>query len=112
MLSLDTLVAMIRELIVVATCLLAGCQSAAPTPAGDAVVATMNSGGYTYIQLQTGESKTWYAVPECRIAVGDRVEVASGAMVMQNFESRTLKRTFPVIYFASGLTKVGPASGE
>ena len=103
---------MMRNLIFVSLCLLAGCQTAAPALPGEVVVETMNSGGYTYMQLQSGEGTSWYAVPECKVAVGDRVEVASGAMTMQNFESRTLKRTFPVIYFAQGVTKVGPASGE
>jgi hypothetical protein len=100
---------MIRELLVVGLCLLAGCQTPAPILLGEAVVATMNSGGYTYIKLLNAEAPTWYAVPECEVAVGDRVEVAPGAMAMQNFESRTLKRTFALIYFADGLTVFSPA---
>jgi len=102
----DSLIAMIREFLVAGLCLLAGCHTSAPTPVGDAVVATMNAGGYTYIKLQIAGVATWYAVPECEVAVGDLVEVAPGAMAMRNFESRTLKRTFSLIYFAEGLTKV------
>ena len=92
--------------------MLSGCQTteghgddSSPSQ-GAAIVKTMDAGGYTYVQLDTPGGKAWYAVPECKVAIGDRVEVADGAMKMHNFESRTLKRTFPVIYFASELVPV------
>lgn len=74
---------------------------------GVRVVETMDSGGYTYVKLEAGEGAQWYAVPECEVAVGDRVQVAAGAMAMRDFESRTLDRTFPLIYFAGSLEVVG-----
>ena len=92
--------------------LLAGCQTTGDGGddslgnAGVAVVETMNAGGYTYVKLGSRDGPAWYAVPECEVAIGDRVQVADGAMTMRNFESRALSRTFPVIYFASGLEKV------
>tara|TARA_R110002096_G_scaffold92305_3_gene208717 strand:+ start:4135 stop:4455 length:321 start_codon:yes stop_codon:yes gene_type:complete len=74
--------------------------------AGFKIVETMNSGGYTYVKLDGVEGPAWFAVPECEVAVGDRVTVGSEPMMMRNFESRTLNRTFAVISFASGLEKV------
>jgi len=108
---------MIRALIrttslMVLGCLLAGCQSApVVTSAGTAIVETMDSGGYSYVKVMTNGAPTWYAVPECEVAVGDLVEIEPGAMAMKDFESRTLKRKFALIYFASGLEKVGKANG-
>ena len=96
----------------VAVCLFAGCQSAetpsnaSHTGRGSAIVETMDAGGYTYVKLVSDAGEVWYAVPQCEVAVGERVEVADGAMAMRNFESRALKRTFPVIYFASGLEQM------
>jgi len=98
---------------IVALLLLASCNTppaepeAAPAPRGIEVVETMDSGGYTYVRLATSKGRVWYAVPQCKVAVGDRVEVAAGAMQMNDFKSGTLDRTFKVIYFASGLEKVG-----
>jgi len=75
-------------------------------PAGDAwygtVVETMNSGGYTYLLLDTGVEQKWLAGPESIIAVGDRVVVPSG-MLMANFNSKTLQRTFAEIYFVGDI---------
>lgn len=88
--------------------LFAACQSTpdageTPTP-GAVIVETMDSGGYTYVKLEDG---SWHAVRQTEVVVGDRVVIDAGAMKMQNFKSNTLDRTFPVIFFASGLQKVG-----
>lgn len=74
--------------------------------AGLKIAETMNSGGYTYVKFDGVAGPSWFAVPECEVAVGDRVTVAPDAMVMRNFESRTLNRTFAAISFAAGLEKV------
>ena len=64
----------------------------------------MDSGGYTYVQLEDG---SWHAVPKTEVTVGDRVVIDAGALKMPNFKSNTLDRTFPVIFFATGLQEVG-----
>jgi hypothetical protein len=68
----------------------------------------MNSGGYSYIYLlkDNGE-KIWIAVTETRANVGDRMSFKEG-LVMKNFESKTLKRTFDTIVFSNGVV---PQSG-
>lgn len=70
------------------------------------VVETFDSGGYTYLQLDTGHEKLWAAVGEMKIAVGDRVTLENGP-VMSNFHSKTLDRTFPEIIFSGGCRVAG-----
>jgi hypothetical protein len=76
--------------------------------AGDApalsgkVIETMDSGGYTYAQIENNGKKTWVAVPKTKIVKGKNISFAPG-MEMQNFESKTLKRTFDRIIFSSGV---------
>jgi len=66
------------------------------------VVETMNSGGYTYIQFDTGTEKIWAAAPEFAVKVGDPVIVPEG-MPMQNYTSKSLERTFELIYFVDSV---------
>lgn len=65
------------------------------------VVETMNSGGYTYISLENNGKKVWVAVPQTKVKVGQKVACRPG-MVMENFTSKTLNRTFPSIIFSDG----------
>lgn len=98
-------------------CLLSGsCNVAstgsAKTQIGMTVIETMDSGGYTYVKLNAKEGGAWYAVPECQIAVGDRVAIGrAGSIEMHDFESKTLQRTFPKIIFAMNLKTVHLADG-
>lgn len=79
------------------------------------VAETMNSGGYTYARLQDGKDDVWIAARDFSTRAGDRLTV-SLEMPMENFESKTLKRTFPVVYFVSSVARDGQqvvgASGE
>jgi len=74
--------------------------------AGDAlsgkVVETMDSGGYTYAQIENNGKKTWVAIPKTKVVKGKNISFAPG-MEMQNFESKTLKRTFDRIIFSGGV---------
>jgi hypothetical protein len=82
-----------------------GAAPGALAPTGGQVVETMNSGGYTYVQVDDGAKKFWAAGPQCTVSVGDRVILPDG-MVMRDFASKTLGRTFDVIYFASAIQVV------
>ena len=77
------------------------------------VAETMNSGGYTYMLIQTpsGEKK-WAAVTQTSVKKGQKVVVAS-AMDMPNFESPTLKRKFDHIAFGvmGGAAAADPHAG-
>lgn len=74
------------------------------------VAETMNSGGYTYLLLDTGSAKQWVAIPETPLTVGEEV-TCQGGMVMPQFTSKTLNRTFDSIIFSAGLAgKTAPAA--
>jgi ribosomal protein S17 len=66
------------------------------------VIETMNSGGYTYVQVDTGSEKVWAAAPEFKVKVGDAVAIPEG-MPRANYESQTLKRKFDVVYFVDAI---------
>lgn len=65
------------------------------------VVETMNGGGYTYISLEKNGKKTWVAVPEIKVTVGQEIALQPG-QEMRNFASKSLNRTFDSIIFSAG----------
>jgi len=71
-------------------------------PLSGKVVETMNSGNYTYVCLENNGKKTWFAMPETTVKVGQQVTCRPGGE-MKNFTSKTLKRTFESIIFTDGL---------
>ena len=58
-------------------------------------------GGYTYAQVEAAGQLIWLAGPAVRLEKGTKVGWRDAAM-MQNFNSKTLGRTFDQIYFISG----------
>jgi len=91
---------------------LAWSQAKAPTaPAAPAAPAMGNSlsgevlevkdvQAYTYLRLKTAQGETWAAVPTAKVKKGDKVTVMN-AMVMNNFESKALKKTFDSVVFGA-----------
>ena len=73
------------------------------------VLETMDSGGYTYVQVDDGTKKVWAAGPLTPVAVGKTVTL-EGGMAMQDFHSKTLDRTFDVIYFVGSIQVAGAAA--
>ena len=72
------------------------------------VLETMNSGGYTYINIEKDKKKIWVAIPQSDIKVGQEISVIPG-MTMSNFESKTLNKTFESVVFSPGLATGTPA---
>ena len=79
-----------------------GMAAAPAAPVTGKVLETMDASGYTYINVQTASGDKWIAVNQTKVEVGEDVTYNDG-MVMQNFFSKTLDRTFPEIVFSSGL---------
>lgn len=78
-------------------------------PAGNQgkVLETMDSGGYTYVNLDMNGEEIWVAGPTTAgIEVGKTIGFAS-AMEMRDFHAKSLDRTFDRILFAGGFTGVG-----
>ena len=67
---------------------------------------------YTYLRLRTSDGETWAAVGKTPVQKGAEVTIEN-AVVMHNFESKTLKRTFDKIAFGSLAGAGGaPAGGD
>ena len=81
-------------------------KSSQESPAGltGKVVDTMDSGGYTYVQLENAGKKTWVAVPQTKVTKGKTMTFSPG-MEMKNFESKTLKKKFDSIIFSGGVVQ-------
>lgn len=68
------------------------------------VLEVLESGGYTYAQIDMKGAKIWVAVPQTKIEKGKVASFQPG-MLMENFKSKTMDRTFDKIYFSNGLIK-------
>jgi hypothetical protein len=73
------------------------------------VVETMDAATYTYALIDTGAAKAWIAAPQFIVKTGDTLAVAD-AMPMNDYRSKTLNRTFDVVYF-SGNVRVNGKPG-
>ena len=82
------------------------------------VVETMDAATYTYALIDTGAAKAWVAAPQFIVKTGDTLAVAD-AMPMNDYRSKTLNRTFDVVYFSGNvrvngkpaLAPTAPANG-
>jgi hypothetical protein len=108
------------------SCLLAAASLTTTVWAADATVVTgqvleiKEVDSYTYLRLKTKEGETWAAVSKVSVKKGATVTIEN-VMVMNNFESKSLKQTFPTILFGNlgggakmpeaGPIKVPKASG-
>jgi len=73
------------------------------------VLETMDAAGYTYVRVAAPDGAMWAAGPQTRVKVGDTVSFSRG-MVMKNFHSEKLDRTFESIAFVSSITVGEPAA--
>jgi hypothetical protein len=72
------------------------------------IVETMNSGGYSYALIDTDGKKSWVAVPQMVLGVGDEVEF-TGGLEMGLYTSKTLGKTFDNIIFSGGVVAIKKA---
>jgi hypothetical protein len=85
------------------------------SPAGDGaltgqVLEHIAAPPYSYLRIRTSRGDVWAAVNEVRIEKGSNVTVSS-PMLMKNFESKSLNRTFDEIYFGSLAGEPATATG-
>ncbi len=99
-------------------------MSPAATPAAAApavsvtgkVLEVKHASSYTYLRIKTQNGETWAAVMEAKVKKGATVTIEN-VMVMNNFESKALKKTFPTILFgtlggAAGSAPMGHGMGK
>lgn len=65
------------------------------------VAETMDSGGYTYVRVIEGKDSSWVAIPQQPVKIGAEVSYSKG-LVMTDFHSKTLNRTFKKLVFSEG----------
>lgn len=94
----------IYVVIVVCSLVLGGGEIFAEELSGT-VIETMNSGSYTYVQLEKDGKRQWVAVPESLVRVGDDIELAPGVS-MGSYTSPTLGRSFEDIIFSGGIKQI------
>lgn len=75
------------------------------------VLETFDSAGYTYLRVRSGEAEQWAAVRETEVEVGEEVVLTNG-MLMKDFHSSSLDRTFPEIWFYGSLLRPGEVAVE
>jgi hypothetical protein len=66
---------------------------------------------YTYLRLKTAQGETWAAVPTAPVKKGAKVTI-DNPMVMKNFESKALKKTFDTVVFGTLGTGKGAAQAS
>jgi len=103
-----------RPLFLILATLIAGCDQKIPESGNVPLSATPLVEGaltgtvlehlaappYLYLRLKTASGEAWAAVDGGAVQKGDEVTVAN-AMLMKDFASTTLKRTFPEVYFGT-----------
>ena len=67
------------------------------------VLSTINVPMYTYVEVAQGKKTVWLAASSMAAKKGDTIHFDDG-MVMNNFYSKSLKRTFPSIIFVNRAT--------
>ncbi len=63
----------------------------------------INTTQYTYLKMNENGTETWLAFPLAEVKIGETYFYAN-EMLMTNFESKELKRTFEKVYFVPGVT--------
>lgn len=72
------------------------------------VLEVQNVESYTYLRLKTAQGETWAAVATAPVRKGAKVTIEN-ATVMNNFQSRALKRTFDTVVFGTLASASGAA---
>jgi hypothetical protein len=99
-------------MMIVSTVVLAGEKlppiAPAPTVKGE-VLEVINVESFTYLRLKTRDGETWAAIVKSEVNQGATVTLAN-VSVMSDFESKSLKRTFPTILFGTLASSEGGKS--
>jgi hypothetical protein len=87
-------------------------QAAPPTSSlKGKVLERLDAPPYSYLKIQSGQEQLWAAVPKAEVAKGAEVTVLN-AMPMANFESKTLKRKFDVVFFGTLEGSAAPGAAQ
>ena len=70
----------------------------APLPQKAKVLSSIDAAQYTYIEVTQNKKSLWLAGTTVKVKKGDVIRF-DGGMVMKDFHSKTLNRTFPAVSF-------------
>jgi len=84
--------------------------SPAATVVKGEVIEVKDVQSYTYLHLKTKDGESWAAVNKAPVRKGAEVTIEN-VTVMKNFESKSLKKTFPTIFFGTLAGTGGSAAG-
>lgn len=100
-------------MIVASTFVLAGENPVAAGVVKGEVLEVKDVDSYTYLRLKTRDGETWAAVSKAPVRKGAAVTIEN-VMVMKNFESKSLKKTFQTIVFGTlgGAEGSAPGAGK
>jgi len=88
-----------------------------PTALQGKVLEAKDVDAYTYLRLKTAEGEVWAAVNRAPVKAGSEVSIVK-PMVMRNFESKALGRSFDIIVFGTlaggpgAASAAGPQAGK
>ena len=74
---------------------------------GHRVIEVIQAGKYTYVQVERDGETIWVAAPGAPVEPGDEVELPESLMPMKNWHSKTLDRTWDLVYFVGAISKAG-----
>lgn len=106
---LSILIVLIAPLVSAADRSNAPAQAATPTVFTGEVLEVQQVESYTYLRLKTRDGETWAAINRAPVTKGTTVTIED-AMVVNNFESRAMKKTFQTIVFGN-LAGTNPHAG-
>jgi len=66
------------------------------------IIKSTDGGTYTYLNVEENGNKYWMAIPNTEVKIGDTYYY-DGGMLMENFESKQLEKTFDKIIFAENI---------
>lgn len=75
------------------------------------VVSTIDADSYTYVEIDIDGQSVWFAAPALELKAGEKV-VAPAGMAMKDFHSKTLDRTFDVVYFVDAIPRADASEKE
>jgi hypothetical protein len=71
----------------------------------------IDTDSYTYLKVKEADVEAWLAISKSQMAVGETITFQN-PMEMREFKSKTLNKTFEVIYFLGKVTKTLDADGK
>ncbi len=81
-----------------------GVRHSGAIPHTGTVLETMSTAGYTYVRVDEEGRAFWIALPETQVSVGETISFYE-QMLMEDFRSPSLNRTFDRILFVEAISK-------